>query len=108
MRCLGIFDCFLKKDDVTEVSYVKCSNYRLCKKELPEWEIRQYSGYCFSCTTTVGPIIWGSVGECQICNYERELVTIFCKKHELCLDCWIQITKRESVCPFCRQHLYDI
>lgn len=89
---------------------LKCKNYRICLQEHPEYVLRQYGGYCYNCATSIGPLKFGEKckEECPICFENKELIGIFCGKHELCISCWIRIVETDSVCPFCRKHLFDI
>lgn len=87
----------------------KCKNYDFCQQENPEWELRELNGYCYNCATVVGPLkLKNSFGECPICNHEKDLAEIFCGKHELCTECWIKIVERDSSCPMCRKHLFEV
>lgn len=93
---------------------LECANFRMCQKMIPAWAAAVNGGVCYNCRWYYGKIEFASsVGapasaECVICCEERPLVRIFCG-HELCLDCWKTISKREATyikapcCPLCRR-----
>ena len=92
---------------------LECANYRMCHKMIPAWAAAANNGICYNCKWYYGKIDFASSAgtaeaECVICSEERPLVRIFCG-HELCLDCWKTISKREATyikapcCPLCRR-----
>lgn len=106
IQSLKKFICFRLKDNNSKV---RCKNFQFCSQEHSEHIIQQYGGYCYNCATSVGPLKFKeNKEECPICLEEKELVGVFCGRHEICISCWIRIIETDAKCPFCRKHLFDI
>ena len=91
---------------------VKCRNYKYCNTKQPLWVSNCHNGMCMNCAIQMGNHKYtNKIDKCYICYENKNLLLLKCH-HEICNDCWYNITKyeeeeseEESIkykCPFCR------
>lgn len=93
-NCVGVFDKLF--DCEHNCQLIKCPNFRICEKSLPQQFIDCYHGLCASCNVLFGPRRGGkgilefkSNTECPICLEEKCDSVSFPKcSHFVCIDCF--------------------
>ncbi len=94
---------------------VECHNYWHCKKKLPQWVLNCHNRMCDYCAVTLGKMVPGKKEDCPICMEEKDLITVTCGKHSVCLSCWTTMATKERdfekegplSCPLCRKKIYS-
>lgn len=103
-------DIYCKEACSHNCELVKCHNYKICARELPQWVLDCHNGMCPDCAVTIGKVTFLDVKEdCPICLLNKDIVAISCK-HKVCLDCWINwsetSTQAPLTCPLCRNPIW--
>ena len=90
---------------------IHCSNFDLCNSKMPFWILKECNGLCNTCYVQMGNHkLTNITQECAICFEDAVMIELECK-HQLCNDCWYNITLAASIdetkqftpeCPLCR------
>lgn len=105
-------DVYCKQECSHNCELVECHNYRLCGEKNPQWLLDCNNGMCHHCAVMIGKIKFLDVKEeCPVCMETKDMIKISCEKHNLCIDCWKQMseTKDRPVplsCPLCRESIW--
>lgn len=89
---------------------IECRNYKYCGNKQPKWIFQHNnSTCCFNCHVQMGIHTYtGKIKNCCVCLEDKKMIILKCK-HEICNDCWYNITKinfgtneYNPRCPMCR------
>ncbi len=88
-----------------ECELIPCTNVRHCKNLFPAYFYKEKNnlitnGICNECSL-FDIIFLNEKRECHLCAQLVYMVETKCK-HEMCLDCVINIQGEYANCPFCR------
>lgn len=104
------FNTFCQKPCTYNCELKPCHNYRLCGQKRPAWILDCDNGMCLDCAMFLGKLTFLDVkAECPICSEEKYMVGIHCKKHNVCLDCWLDWSLETTplTCPMCRKSIWE-
>lgn len=90
---------------------IECYNYRLCGQKRPQRILDSHNGMCMDCAIMIGCItVLDLKDECPICMETKDMIQIVCKKHNICLSCWLQMSEKSGSypvkCPMCREGIW--
>jgi hypothetical protein len=99
-RFCKIFEC------KNECELIPCKNVRHCNSAFPAYYYKEKTNYttndvCNECGLFDVTFL-NEKRECLICAKLLYMVETKCK-HEMCLDCVINIQGKDANCPFCRK-----
>jgi len=67
---------------------------------------------CLDCAIMIGKIRFlDKKDDCPICIENKDMIEISCKKHTICLNCWIHMSEindrpYQLSCPLCRESIW--
>ena len=98
---------FCKIEDCDkECELIPCKNVRHCKSAFPAYLYKEKNGLITNGTCNECGLFditfLNEKRECLICAQLLYMVETKCK-HEMCLDCVINIEGKDANCPFCRR-----
>ena len=104
-------DIYCRDECPYKCELIPCHNYKLCQKKLPQCQLDINNGMCLDCAVSFGKIKFLDIkDECPICMENKNMIQISCEKHNLCLDCWKEISKTSkygpTTCPLCRESIW--
>ena len=92
---------------------VECHNFKLCGRKRPKWYLSCHNGMCMDCAVMIGRIKFLDEKEdCPICMEHKEVIQVSCGKHNVCIDCWKQLSETPDRpiplrCPLCRESIWN-
>lgn len=107
-KCKGDGECLMQKDDDTyyrgypcesNCRPIRCPNYLICKKELPQWVLNCHSGKCHSCNMNKFTLT-NERNFCGTCNQINIKVLLSCG-HYICKEC-IRYGFNNFCCAYCK------
>jgi hypothetical protein len=107
-------DIYCQIECIYKCKLIECHNFRLCGKKYPQYILYCYNGMCPDCAIRLGKIKFPDIkGICPICMENKDMIQITCGKHNLCLECWTNIsettfktTNTILSCPLCRENIW--
>lgn len=100
-------DIYCQTDCSYKCRLIECHNFKLCGRKAPEWVNDTHNGMCFECAISVGKIKFNNEkAECPICMETKDMITLCCDIHKVCLECWGQIDGCPKSCPMCRKTIF--
>lgn len=105
-------DIYCQKECPYKCKLVECHNFRLCGKKYPQHILDVHNGMCTNCAIMLGKITFlDKKDDCPICMENKDMIQISCEKHNLCIDCWKQMSEIENntvplSCPMCRESIW--
>jgi hypothetical protein len=91
-------------------NHIECRNYTFCNEKLQKMVTFYHNDICMKCEVQMGRHIFtNKIEECCVCLENKLMIILQCK-HNVCNDCWYNITKEEfeknndpkPLCPLCR------
>jgi hypothetical protein len=105
-------DIYCKEQCPHNCQLVECTNYWYCGKKMPFWLKDCHDGCCDYCAVMLGKMTQtNKIDECPVCMESKELITVCYGKHNICVDCWKQMsecqTNKPLSCPLCRKQIFS-
>lgn len=119
MSCGGDGSCFdqvdLNQYSQKECSYncqlSECHNFKLCGNKRPKWVLNCNNDMCLDCAGMIGKIKFLHIkDDCPICMENKDMIEVSCEKHNVCIDCWKQMSATQHPplkCPLCRRSIWS-
>jgi len=90
---------------------VECYNFKFCSQKRPRVILNCNNGMCINCAVSLGKIKFlDKKDDCPICLNNKDMIEVTCGKHNFCLDCWIDWSKKSTKipleCPLCRKQIW--
>ena len=114
-ECIQQYDInkYSKKVCIYNCQLVQCHNFRLCNRKLPQQVLNCHNGMCSDCAIMLGKFTFlDKKDNCPICMENKDMIEISCKKHTVCLNCWIHMSEIDNrphplSCPLCRKSIWE-
>ena len=105
-------DIYCQTECIHNCQLIQCHNFTLCGKKYPQEVLDCHNGMCVDCAVMIGKVIFlNKMDDCPICMDHKEVITISCGKHNVCMECWKQMSETENrpyplSCPLCRESIW--